>query len=185
MDRLHEGVVELHGKRFERCIPYDRISETVRRVAESINRDYASKDGVVFLCVLNGAFMFAAELLRNVELRCEVSFIKLSSYNGTASTGVVSDIMGINCDLKGKHVVVVEDIVDSGRSMHHLLGELEKYRPASVAVAVLFYKPDSCLYNLPLKYCAMDMPKDFIVGFGLDYDGLGRNYKDIYRLADE
>ncbi len=157
----------------------------VRRLAERINGDYAGREDVLFLVVLNGAFMFAADLLGELEFDGEVAFVRLSSYRGTGSTGEVKELLGLDCSVERRHVVVIEDIVDTGTSMKHLTDELQARGAASVDIAVMFFKPSAFRYDYPVRYVAMELPNDFIVGYGLDYDGLGRNYRDIYSLSDE
>lgn len=177
--------VKLYDKTFQLSIPYERLQQAISRVGEQINNDYRDVEKPLFLGVLNGAFMFMAELMKTVELTCEVSFVKLASYSGTSSTGKVQELIGLNGSIEGRHVVIVEDIVDTGESMEHLLATLAELKPASVAIATLLFKPSKFQKSYEVKYRAMDIPNDFIVGFGLDYDELGRNYKDIYSIVDE
>lgn len=176
-------IIQVKDKRFRCCISAEEVQKQVRRVASEINRDYAGQEPV-FLAVLNGSFVFAADLLREVTLPCEVSFVKLSSYEGTCTSGTVHEVIGLNVDLSGRPVIVVEDIVESGLTLKHMMEALKNQRPASVAICTLLQKPDRLQVALDVKYCAMQIPNDFIVGYGLDYDGYGRNTKDIYVLAD-
>lgn len=175
-------IIQIKGKRFALAIPEADILREVSRVAESINRDLAGKNPL-FLSVLNGAFMFTADLLKHITIPCEVSFIKLMSYRDTGSTGNVSEVIGINKDLTGRTVVVVEDIIDTGLTMQYLLRTLNALHPLEVHIATLLTKPDKLQADIPIEYTAMHVPDDFIVGYGLDYDGYGRNYKDIYTLT--
>jgi hypoxanthine phosphoribosyltransferase len=139
----------------------------------------------ILLGVLNGAFMFMADLARRIDFPVEVSFVKLASYNGTESTDRVNELIGLGCDIEGRHVIVVEDIVDTGNSMEHLLGLLERHRPASIEIAALFFKPAAYRKSFPVKYRAIEVGNEFIIGYGLDYNQLGRNLKDIYVVTDD
>ena len=171
----------MKDKSFAISIPEAKIQEQVRRVAAEICRDYAGEEPL-FLPVLNGAFMFAADLLREVTLPCEISFIKLASYQGTQSTGEIREVIGLGKDITGRHVIIVEDIIDSGLTMAHMIETLQLQNPASVAVCSCLVKPDALKVQVPINYCCMEIPNDFIVGYGLDYDGFGRNTRDIYTL---
>ncbi|HIW97024.1 MAG TPA: hypoxanthine phosphoribosyltransferase [Candidatus Tidjanibacter gallistercoris] len=179
--------VRLRGKTFELSIPHDEIVGCIDALAERINTDYGdgSRGIPLFVGVLNGAFMFFAELLQRLTFPCEVSFVRLSSYRGTASTGTVTEVLGLTEDIAGRHVVVVEDIVETGGSIGALTASLSAMGPASLEIAALLFKPAAYRLRLPIRYAAMELPNDFIVGFGLDYEGLGRNLRDIYKLADE
>lgn len=177
--------VTLKDKTFEMYIPYQTIHESILSVAKHINNDYKDKEHPIFLGILNGSFMFMSELMKEIDFNCELSFVKLASYRGTKSSGAVTEIIGLADNIKGRHVIVVEDIVDTGVSIEHLLRSLVGHEPASVEVATLLFKPDSYKKELPIKYIAMSIPNDFIVGFGLDYDQFGRNLKDIYKIVDE
>ena len=175
--------IQVKDKRFAVSIPEEKIKAEVKRVAEEINRDYEGKEPV-FLAVLNGSFIFAADLLREVTLPCEISFVRLASYQGVSTTGEIREIMGLNMDITGRPVIIVEDIVDTGLTMAHMLDTLKKHNPASIDICTLLLKPGKLQVNLDVRYCAMRIPNDFIVGYGLDYDGFGRNYKDIYTVVD-
>jgi hypoxanthine phosphoribosyltransferase len=155
----------------------------VARVASEINRDLEGTNPL-FLSVLNGAFMFAADLMRNLTIPSEISFVKLASYAGTSSTGKVKELVGLNDDIEGRTVVIVEDIVDTGLTMKHLLETLQAKKPKEIRIATLLLKPDKLKVELDIPYVAMRIPNDFIVGYGLDYDGLGRNYRDIYTVME-
>ena len=182
--QLHENIV-LYDKKFAPFIPYSEIKERVAALVNRMRKEYEGNNNLVFLVVLNGAFMFAAELLGELDVNGVVSFIKLSSYRGNSTTGVVDDVLGLDCNIEGRTVVIIEDIVDTGITMQHLLDSLKKKHPARVDIATMFFKPESFRGNYEVKFVAMELPKEFIVGFGLDYDGLGRNYKDIYKLVNE
>ena len=153
----------------------------IRRVAEQINRDYEGKQPV-FLAVLNGSFIFAADLLREINVPCEISFIKLASYEGTTTTGNIREIIGLNIDITGRPVIIVEDIVDTGLTMAHMLETLKPHNPESIEICTLLLKPSKLQVKLDIRYCCKQIPDDFVVGYGLDYDGFGRNTKDIYTL---
>ena len=177
--------VTLKDKTFEIFIPYAKIHESVVALGKRINEDYRGKETPLFLGVLNGSFMFMAELMQQIDFDCEISFVKLASYSGTKSSGKVSELIGLKDNLCGRHIIVVEDIVDTGESIDHLMRSLVGHEPASVEVATLLFKPESYQKKVPIKYGAITIPNDFIVGFGLDYDQLGRNLCDIYKIVDE
>ena len=176
--------IRLHDKNFRLAIPNGRICDAIGRVADRINKDYAGRETPLFVGVLNGSFMFMAELMQRITLDCEASFVKIASYRGTASTGKVHELIGLSTDIRGRHVVIVEDIVDTGESIEHMIGELKSHNPASIEVCTLFFKPDSYRKQLPIKYRAMEIGNEFIVGYGLDYDQLGRSLKDIYVVTE-
>ncbi len=175
--------MRLHDKTFEKTIAHERIVEAIEALATRLNSDYADKTPIL-VGVLNGSFMFMAELAKHLEFTCEVSFVKISSYSGTQSTGSVEELIGLGCDVSGRHIIIVEDIVETGRSIGHIMHALEGMHPASVEVASLFFKPDVYSATKEVKYHALPIPNDFIVGFGLDYNGLGRNLRDIYKVKE-
>lgn len=177
--------VVLHDKTFELSIPYAELNDAIQKVADRINEDYKELETPLFLGVLNGAFMFTSELMQKINIDCEISFVKLASYVGTASTGKVQELIGLRNNIEGRHIIVVEDVVDTGESMEHLLRSLSGHNPASVQIATLLFKPTKFTKDYEVKYRALDIPDDFIVGFGLDYDELGRNLKDIYTIVTE
>lgn len=177
-------IVTVKDKRFRLSIPADELHEAIRRVAGQITKDYAGRRPL-FLAVLNGSFMFAADLLRQVDLPCEIIFVKLSSYNGTDTTGRVRELIGLNQDIEGRDVIVVEDIVDTGITMQHLLNQLQAKNPAGISVCTLLFKPEKLQTDVDIRYAALRIPNDFIVGYGLDYDGFGRNLPQIYTIIDE
>jgi hypoxanthine phosphoribosyltransferase len=177
--------VTLKDRTFDLFIPNERITAAIADVAAIINADYADKDTPVFLGILNGSFMFMGELMHHINFTCEVSFLKIASYSGTHSSGSIKDLIGLAGELDGRHVIVVEDIVDTGESIEHVMNILAGKNPASVEVATLLMKPAAYTKKHYIKYRAMEIPNDFIVGFGLDYDQLGRNLTDIYKVVDE
>ncbi len=179
-----EKTLQVKDKKFAVSIPAERIQAEVKRVAAEINRDYAGKEPV-FLAVLNGSFIFAADLMREINLPSEISFVRLASYQGVSTTGEIREIMGLNIDITGRPVIVVEDIVDTGLTMVHMLDTLRKQNPSSIDICTLLLKPGKLQAELDIRYCCMEIPNDFIVGYGLDYDGYGRNTKDIYTLVSE
>jgi len=176
--------VKIKDKTFETSISETEIKQRIREVAARINKDMAGKNPL-FLSVLNGAFIFTADLLREITVPCEVSFVKLASYQGITSTGKVHEVLGINEDLTGRSVVIVEDIVDTGRTMKQMIESLGTRNLGSVDICALFVKPDKLEEPLDIKYSCFSIPNEFIVGYGLDYDQQGRNLKDIYTLVEE
>lgn len=177
------NTIKVKDKEFAVSIPEEKILTEVERLAACLNHDLAGKNPL-FLCVLNGSFMFAADLFRRIDIPAEISFVKLSSYEGTASTGKVKELVGLAEDITGRTVIVVEDIVDTGYTMKGLLADLVSRGPEAVHVCTLLLKPDKLKVPLDIKYVALEIPNDFIVGYGLDYDGYGRNLRDIYTVVD-
>ena len=173
--------VTLKDKTFVPYITADKIAESVRLMAQMINTDLAN-DMPLFLVVLNGSFMFAADLLKEVTIPCEISFIKLASYHGTSSTGTVTEMIGLTEEIKGRTIVVVEDIVDTGVTLEKLMTLLIKKEVKQVKVASFLLKPEAYTKTMVVDYVGMEIPNEFVVGYGLDYDGLGRNMKEIYVL---
>lgn len=176
--------VTYNGLTFEPYISREEILVRVRELAHEIEKD-CEGTSPLFLCVLNGAFMFASDLFRAIDVDAEISFIRLQSYDGTDSTGVVKEIVGLNENIEGRTVIVVEDIVDTGKTMAKLVKDLEAKNPATVKIATLLYKPDSVQCNLKLDYVGFTIPSKFIIGYGLDLDGMARNLPDIYVLKKD
>lgn len=175
--------ITLYDKTFRTFIPYDKIVEAIDEVAEKINRDFEGcTDVPVLLCVLNGSIMFMGELMKRLNFNCQTVSIKLTSYEGTNTTGRVKQALGLTADITGRRVIVVEDIVDTGNTIVELKEILEDKGAAESRICTLLFKPDAYKKDVTLDYVAMEIPNDFIVGFGLDYDELGRNLKDIYIL---
>ena len=178
------SVVKIKDKTFKTSIPEKEIKARIQAVADRINHDLADKNPL-FLAVLNGAFVFAADLMRMITIPCEISFVKLASYQGTTSTGKITEVMGINEDLTDRTIVIIEDIVDTGLTMKRMIESLGTRHPASVHICSLLVKPEKLQVDLNIEYAAMEIPNDFIVGYGLDYDQQGRNLPDIYTLVNE
>lgn len=176
--------VTIKDKTFETSIPEADIQKRVKAVADRINHDFQGRVPIL-LSVLNGSFVFAADLMRYLNIECEISFVKMASYQGTSSTGTVRKLIGVNTDLKGRDVIIVEDIVDTGVTMKNMLAMLKEYEPASLHICTLLVKPQKLTVPLNIEYCAMEIPNDFIVGYGLDYDQLGRNLRDIYTVVED
>ena len=177
--------VTLFDKTFKTFIPYDKIMKAVDDVAEKITVDFRGcQDIPVLLCVLNGSIMFTAELMKRIDFNCEIVSVKLTSYEGTSSTGTVRQAMGLTGDIRGRRVIIVEDIVDTGNTIVSLKQILADAGACESRVCTLLFKPDSYKKDIPLDYVAIQIPNDFIVGFGLDYNEIGRNLKDIYVLDE-
>ncbi len=173
--------VKIRDKEFELFLSQQVIEKAIDEVADKINKELAGKDPL-FVCVLNGSFIYASELMKRITIPCEVSFVKVSSYRGTTSTGKLKEIYGLEEDIKDRTVVIVEDIVDTGHTMSLILEQLEVDEPKEVLVTTLLLKPDALKVQVKLDYVALEIPNDFIVGYGLDYDGYGRNLSDIYKI---
>ncbi len=174
--------VKIHDLEFELFIPNEKIQLVIEEMAVKMNRELADKDPL-FLCILNGSFMFASELFKRIDfVESEISFVKLASYSGSQSTGNVKQLIGLNEDIKGRTVVVLEDIVDTGITITNIQEQLKGLEPKEVLVATMLLKPDALQKEVDLKYVGIEIPNDFIVGYGLDYDGFGRNLQDIYSI---
>lgn len=175
--------VEVRDKKFSISIPAEEILKRIKELGANISSDLNGRKPI-FLAVLNGSFVFAADLLREITIPCEISFIRMASYSGTSSTGQVKEVMGLNESLKGRTVVIIEDIIDSGLTMQELVALLQKEEPTEIRIASLLVKPNNLKVSLDIPYCCFKIPNDFIVGYGLDYDGEGRNLKDIYTVVE-
>ncbi|MEM7101555.1 MAG: hypoxanthine phosphoribosyltransferase [Bacteroidota bacterium] len=169
---------------FSPFITEEEIQSRISELAAQIRTDFAGITPV-FLGVLNGAFMFAADLMKYLEIECEITFVKLASYQGMSSTGAVKTALGLEANIEGRHVIVIEDIIDTGVTMKHFLKTLEAFKPASVAIMTLLWKKEAMKHELPIDYVGFEIPNKFVVGYGLDYDQIGRNWKDIYHLAED
>jgi len=176
------AVIKVHDKSFETYLSEEVIQKRVKEIAGAINADYAGKKPL-FVAILNGSFMFAADLFKQLSIPAEICFIKLASYKGMKSTGKVVTSIGLEEDLFGKDVIIVEDIVDTGKTLHKFLPKLVHQQPNSMRIAALLHKSEATEYPLKLDYVGFDIPNKFVVGYGLDYDGLGRNLKEIYQLV--
>lgn len=183
LQAIDNQLIKIHDKYFEPFIWAEDIAEKVAEMGKHITADYQDKCPL-FLSVLNGAFVFAADLVRAVETDCEMTFVKLTSYRGTATTGTVQTVLGLDADVRGRHIIIVEDIVDTGNTLHNFMKELAKNQPASIAIAACFFKPDALKHPLSIKYLGFEIPNKFVVGYGLDYDGLGRNLPSVWQLAE-
>lgn len=176
--------IQVHDKFFKPYLSVEQLNEQIKRIAGEISAEYKGKTPL-FIAILNGSFMFASDLFKELEIEAEICFIKLASYKGTKSTGQVITSIGLDENLKDRHIILVEDIVDTGKTMHQFLPQLINQSPASLKIATLLHKPEALQYPLHLDYIGFKVPNKFLLGFGLDYDGLGRNLKEIYQLIDE
>lgn len=175
--------VTIEDKTFELSIPEERILEAVDKCAQEINADYSGKNPL-FVIVLGGAFIFGSDLVRRINAPCQISFVKITSYDGLSTTNVIKEQLPVSEDVKGRHVIIVEDIVETGQSIDYLKKRLEAFEPASVEICALSFKPEKCkLPDLKIKYVGMQLPEAFIIGYGLDYNDMGRSLKDIYSLV--
>jgi len=175
------GETVILDKKFRELISGEAISKRIGEMADQINHDYKGKD-IVFLGILNGAFLFAADLFKKIDLKARISFVKLASYQGTRSSGAVKELIGWNEDIKGMEVIVLEDIVDTGHTLELIVGELKIRKVLGVKIATLLFKPDAYKKKIPVDYVGFRIPNDFVVGYGLDYDGYGRNLPSVYTL---
>lgn len=173
--------VKVRDKEFDLFIPEAEILKAISTIAEQMNKDLEGKDPL-FVCVLNGSFMFAGELMKRVTIPSEISFVRMASYQGTQSTGKIKEIYGLEEDVKGRTLVIIEDIVDTGHTMSLILDQLAADEPKEIKIATLLFKPKALKTDVKIDYVALEIPNDFIVGFGLDYDGYGRNLPDIYKI---
>lgn len=176
-------LIKVHDKQFEIYLSEAVIQEKVAQLAQQINEEYAQKKPL-FIAILNGAFMFASDLFKHLTIDAEICFIKLVSYKGMKSSGHVTTAIGLDQDLFNRDVVIVEDIVDTGKTLHLFLPKLQHQQPASLRIAALLHKPDATKHPLDLRYVGFTIPNKFVVGYGLDYDGLGRNLKEIYQVVE-
>ena len=173
--------IQVLDKTFEPYLMETEIQEKINALAVQLNQDYAGKRPL-FLSILNGSFLFTADLFKQITIEAEVSFIKLASYKGTSSTGNVITAIGLDINVKDRHVIILEDIIDTGKTLHHYLPQLEILQPASIKIAVLLNKKEALQFPVHVDYACFEIPNKFVVGYGLDNDGLGRNSKDIYQL---
>jgi len=177
------SIIQILDKKFETFIPFEKINAAIKQMAVKINNDLKEKTPI-FLVILNGSFMFAGDLMKKMEFPCEISFIKLASYAGTQSTENVKELIGFNEDIKGRTIVIVEDIIDSGFTLAGVTKQLNEMGAGEVKIATLLFKPQAFKETYKIDYIGLDIPNDFIVGYGLDYNQQGRNYKDIYKIVE-
>jgi hypoxanthine phosphoribosyltransferase len=175
--------IQILDKKFREYLAEKVIQDRIEELAKKVNSDLSGKE-VVFLGILNGAFLFAADLFRRIDFPARISFVKLASYQGTSSTGTIKELIGWNEELSNKTIVVVEDIVDTGNTLERIVDELVIRKAADVKIAAMLYKPDAYTKNIPLDYIGFEIPNNFVVGYGLDYDGFGRNLPSVYTLVD-
>jgi hypoxanthine phosphoribosyltransferase len=173
--------IKVLDKEFEPYLSESLIQEKISELAQQLNKEYAGKRPI-FLSILNGSFLFTADLFRQISIEAEVCFIKLASYKGTTSSGNVITAIGLDANVSGRDIIIVEDIIDTGKTLHHFLPQLASSQPASIKIAVLLNKTEALAYPVKVDYACFDIPNKFVVGYGLDYDGLGRNTKAIYQL---
>lgn len=176
------SLIKVHDKTFKPFLTAADIEQTIKRMAAEIERDYEGKKPL-FIAILNGSFMFASDLLKEISIEAEINFIKLASYKGTKSTGNVITSIGLDENLNSRHIIILEDIVDTGKTLTEFLPQLHNQQPASLRIAALLHKPDAMKYPINIDYIGFSIPNKFVVGYGLDYDGLGRNIREIYQLA--
>jgi hypoxanthine phosphoribosyltransferase len=173
--------IKVHDKKFGPYLSEKEIQQQIEKMADAINKDYAGRRPM-FICILNGSFMFASDLFKYITIEAEICFIKLASYKGTTSSGQVFTAIGLDVDIIGKDVIIVEDIVDTGKTLSEFLPTLMHQQPASLKIAALLHKPDAVKHPIPIDYLGFSIPNKFVVGYGLDYDGLGRNFREIYQV---
>jgi len=176
--------VKILDKEFKLFISEKRIQEVVEEMAHRMNKELKGQK-VFFIGILNGCFMFVADLVKHLDLDCTITFLKLASYQGTSSTGKVKRLIGLNEDIKGQTVVVLDDIVDTGITLDFIQKQLRGYEPAEIKLATLLYKPKACRHDVSLDYVGIEIPDDFVVGYGLDYNGYGRNLRQIYTIIED
>lgn len=175
--------IRVHDKIFEPYLTRFDIAERIKSIADKINNDYAQKKPL-FVAILNGSFIFAADLFKEITIEAEICFIKLASYKGTKSSGQVITVIGLDTEIFGRHVVIIEDIVDTGKTLSEFLPQLHHQQPASLKIASLLHKPEATVYPISVDYLGFSVPNKFLLGYGLDYNGLGRNIPEIYKLVE-
>ncbi len=181
---MHTDTITLHDKTFKPYITAEQIKDRIAALAIEINKDYEGKCPII-LCILNGSFIFTADLVRAMDIPLTVEFVRYSSYSGTSSTGQITQILGLKSDLKGQDVIIVEDIIDSGFTIASAIRDLQKSEPVSIKVASLLLKPAALKHEVPCDYIGFEIPNDFVVGYGLDYDELGRDLPAVYTIVGE
>ncbi|GGH74560.1 hypoxanthine phosphoribosyltransferase [Filimonas zeae] len=178
------ALIQVHDKTFTPYLSEKDIHEKLQELAAQLNKDYAGKRPL-FIAILNGSFMFSSDLFKYLTIDAEICFIKLASYKGTKSTGQVITAIGLDTDITGRDVIILEDIIDTGKTLNQFLPQLHNQQPASLKIAVLLNKPEARQFPVPIDYCCFSIPNKFVVGYGLDYDGLGRNIREIYQLYSD
>ncbi|MBS1917483.1 MAG: hypoxanthine phosphoribosyltransferase [Bacteroidetes bacterium] len=176
-------IIRVHDKNFEPYLSAASIQEKIDGIAEKLNADYAGKNPL-FIAILNGSFMFASDLFKKISIEAEICFIKLASYKGTKSSGHVITAIGLDTDIIGRHVIIIEDIVDTGKTLSEFLPQLLHQQPASLKIVALLHKPAATVFPITIDYLGFSIPDKFVLGYGLDYNGLGRNIEEIYQLVD-
>jgi hypoxanthine phosphoribosyltransferase len=176
--------MKIKDKEFRIFIQQEKIEKRVKELAREISRDYLGKDPLI-IPVLNGAFLFASDLIKEINVPCQLTFVKASSYSGTESTGNLCRIIGLDMDLRSRHVILIDDIVDTGLTMKSIFEEVRSMNPSSIEVATLLLKPEAMQKEIEVKYVGFTIPNNFVVGYGLDYEGYGRNLKDIYQISKD
>lgn len=176
--------ITVNDRLFQPFLTAHQIDEQIKRMGAELSRDYKGKRPL-FIAILNGSFMFASDLFKEINIEAEICFIKLASYKGTKSTGNVITSIGLDENLKDRHVIILEDIVDTGKTLHEFLPQLVNQQPASLKIAALLHKPEALKHPLTVDYLGFSVPNKFLLGYGLDFDGLARNLKEIYQLAEE
>lgn len=175
--------VKVKDKEFELFLTQETVEKAIEKIAADMNKDLTEKNPL-FICVLNGSFMYASELMKRINIPSELTFVKMSSYSGIKSSGSVKEVYGLEEDIKGRTIVIIEDIVDTGNTMKQMIKQLKIKKPKEILVSTLLLKPDALIHDVPLDYVALEIPNDFIIGYGLDYDGYGRNLPDIYKIKN-
>ena len=178
------STIQVHDKYFVPFLSENEIQQKIKDLATELDKDYGGKRPL-FIAILNGSFMFAADIFKYIRIDAEICFIKLASYKGTKSTGHVITAIGLDTDITNRHVVIVEDIIDTGKTLNQFLPQITNQQPASLKIAVLLHKPEATVYPIHIDYCCFSIPNKFVVGYGLDYDGLGRNINEIYQLKED
>jgi|ERR1044072_8966486 hypoxanthine phosphoribosyltransferase len=177
------SIIKVHDKQFQPYIGAKELQLRIKEMADQINKDLEGEKPL-FIAILNGSFMFAADVFKYLSIEAEISFIKLVSYKGTKSTGNVVTSIGLDEDLYGRTVVILEDIVDTGKTLHQFLPQLEHQQPKKLMIAALLTKPEAMVHPIKIDYLGFSVPNKFLLGYGLDYDGLGRNLPEIYQLIE-
>lgn len=177
-------MIHLKDKAFTILIPEEQLLDRIQKMAQQINQEYSDKLPL-FLAVLNGSFMFASDLLKHITIPCEITFVKVASYQAIHSTGKLTQLIGLSDEISGRHIIILEDIVDTGITIEGIVNDLQKKNPLSIQIATLLYKPQAYVKQIPIQYIGFSIPNQFVVGYGLDYDQMGRNLKDLYVLQED